>query len=189
MSELSAADAAALRDLVDRAEISQLIYRYSRAVDRLDADLLRSVYWPDGTDDHGIFCGNAMDYVDWVMAFVGGWISTHHDNSNILIDLDGDLAYGECHWTGWYRMRDGDTVVDQVSNGRYLDRYERRDGEWRILHRTCVTDWGRRAERAADEPDHRLRGRRGRDDLVYHVRELGLGGIDPSLLGRAQTAH
>jgi len=22
--------------------------------------------------------------------------------------------------------------------GRYLDRYEKRDGEWRIIHRTCV---------------------------------------------------
>jgi hypothetical protein len=175
MSERTPAETSAILELIDKGRITDLIHRYSRAVDRLDADLLRSVYWPDGTDDHGIFAGNAMDYVDWVMRFVGAWISTHHDNSNIMIELDGDVAYGECHWTGWYRFRDGDAVVDQVSNGRYLDQYQRRDGEWRIFHRTCVSDWSRRATRDADDPDHRLRGRRGDDDLVYHLRTLGVG--------------
>ena len=173
MSELTAAEVQDLRDVIDRAKIAELSYRYSRAVDRLDADLLRSVYWPDGTDDHGIFDGNALDYVDWVMGYVGAWISTHHDNGNILIDLDGDIAYGEVHWTGWYRYRQDDQVVDIVANGRYLDRYERRDGEWRIFHRTCVSDWNRSAVRPdGDERDHRLKGRRGTDDLVYQLSAL-----------------
>lgn len=177
MHELSAADVDRVRALADRAAITDLIHRYSRAVDRLDAELLRSAYWPDGTDDHGAFNGNALDYVDWVIGFVGGWISTHHDNSNVMIDLDGDVAYGESHWTGWYRYRRGDDVVDQVSNGRYLDRYERRGDEWRIAHRTCVSDWSRSAVRPdGDEHDHRLRGRRGDGDLVFHLRELGRDG-------------
>ena len=176
MAEPSADGAAAsLQALVDRVAITDLIYRYSRAVDRLDADLLRSVYWPDGTDDHGIFTGSAPDYVDWVMGFVGGWISTHHDNTNILIELDGDVAYGECHWTGWYRRREGEQIVDQVSAGRYLDRFERRDGEWRILQRVCVSDWSRSAAYDGELREHRLSGRRGHDDLVYQLRELRLG--------------
>ncbi len=172
--------------LSDRAAIADLIFTYSRAVDRLDADLLRSVYWPDGTDDHGIFAGNAMDYVDWVMAYVGEWISTHHDNSNILIELDGDRAFVECHWTGWYRMRPtggpaGEAggavgaIVDTVANGRYLDRFERRHGAWRIAHRVCVSDWSRSAVFDGEERDHRLRGRRGAGDLVHHLRDLRLG--------------
>lgn len=174
MTGLTDADVARLRALADKAEIVELSHRYSRAVDRLDADGLRACYWPDGTDDHGAFDGNAMDYVDWVMGFVGSWISTHHDNGNALVDLDGDTAYGEVHWTGWYRFRRDEEVVDQVSNGRYLDRYERRDGEWRIAHRTCVSDWSRSAVRPdGDERDHRLRGRRGPDDLVFHLRDLG----------------
>jgi hypothetical protein len=161
-------------ELLDRVRLTDLIYRYSRGVDRLDAPLLRSVYWPDGTDDHGAFAGNAMDYVDWVIDYVGAWISTHHDNTNILLELDGDVAFAESHWTGWYRMRVGDEVVDQVSNGRYLDRFERREGEWRIAHRVCVSDWNRSAVRDTDERDHRLRGRRGPTDLVHQLRELRL---------------
>ena len=53
MADLTADDLRFLHEQRDRALITDLIHRYSRAVDRLDADLLRSVYWPDGTDDHG----------------------------------------------------------------------------------------------------------------------------------------
>ena len=113
-------------DLLDKQEIMELSYRYSRACDRLDADLMAAVYWPDGTDDHGAFKGTAPDYVDWVMDFVGQWESTHHDNTNILIDLDGDVAFGEVHWTGLYRYYIDGVLHDHLAVGRYLDRYEKR---------------------------------------------------------------
>jgi hypothetical protein len=29
----------------------------------------------------------------------------HHDNTNILIELDGDTATGEVHWTGYSATR------------------------------------------------------------------------------------
>jgi hypothetical protein len=33
--------------------------RYSRAIDRLDRELLLSVYHEDAVDDHGVFVGTA----------------------------------------------------------------------------------------------------------------------------------
>jgi hypothetical protein len=171
-------DTAALQRLVDRQEITDLLHTYARAVDRLDGALLRTVYTPEGTDDHGAFAGTADDYVTWVMGFVGGWVSTHHDISNVMIELDGDeRAFGECHWTGWYVIPDGaGGLVDQVSCGRYLDRFEKVDGRWGIAHRVCVSDWSRRAAREGAPRDHRLAGRRGTDDLVYSLRSLRLPG-------------
>ena len=167
-------------DLVDKQEIAELSYRYSRACDRLDAEMLSEVYWPDGTDDHGIFKGSAPDYVDWVMGYLSGWVSTHHDNTNILIDLDGDVAYGEVHWTGYYRYEVEGVLQDHLAVGRYIDRYERRDGangkEWRIMHRTCLSDWTRieptNAELHAMNEANPLRGRRGREDAVYDRRNI-----------------
>jgi len=162
---------AALQTLLDKQAIAELSYRYSRACDRLDRALLESAYWPDGTDDHGTFKGTAPDYVDWVMGFLAGWVSSHHDNTNILIEVDGDRAWGEVHWTGYYRYdRDGETY-DHLAVGRYIDRYERRGGEWRILHRTCVSDWTRIAPTLNDwrqaPPGAQILGRRDRDDPVY----------------------
>jgi hypothetical protein len=162
--------------LVDIQAITDVVHTYARAVDRLDADLLRTVYHVDGTDDHGIFVGTAHDYVPWVIDYVGRWVSTHHDISNVMVTFDSPVvAYVECHWTGWYRIPDGDRHVDQVACGRYLDRFEHRDGAWRIAHRVCVTDWSRSSPFDGPVRDHRLAGRRGHDDLVYHLRELRLG--------------
>ena len=104
----------AVQELLDKQAITELSYRYSRACDRMDSDLLTAVYWPDGTDDHGIFKGDAPAYVDWVMGFLSGWISTHHDNNNILIDLNGDVASGEVHWVGYYRYEVEGVVQDQA---------------------------------------------------------------------------
>jgi len=169
-------------DLLDKQEIMELSYRYSRACDRLDADLMAAVYWPDGTDDHGAFKGTAPEYVEWVMDFVGVWESTHHDNTNILIDLDGDVAFGEVHWTGYYRYEIDGVLHDHLAAGRYLDRYERRDGakgkEWRIKHRTCLSDWSR--IEPADAAMHLagqsnpLRGQRGQADHLYSLRNIAI---------------
>lgn len=165
-----------IQALLDKQAIAELSFRYSRACDRLDSEMMASVYWPDGTDDHGSFKGTAPEYVDWVMDFVGKWTSTHHDNSNILIDLDGDKAYGEVHWTGFYSYDIDGVPHDHLAAGRYLDRYERRGGEWRIKHRTCVSEWTRIEPATSDwrvnPPRNQIRGARSRDDMVYDLKSV-----------------
>lgn len=197
---MTGADIARLERLADIHEIVQVLYRYCAAVDRLDADRLATCFHTDGTDDHGIFEGPASEFVPWVMGFVGAWVSTQHDISNPIVEIDPDdpdRAVSECHWTGYYRMpapavsaahddRDGvstpgtagagaQPVVDQLAVGRYLDRFERRDGVWRIAHRTCVTDFTHDLGEAPAPRLHRLAGRRDRRDLSFHLRELALG--------------
>ena len=167
-----------LQALLDKQAIMELSYVYSRACDRMDRTLLESVYWPDGTDDHGSFKGTAPEYVDWVMDFLSGWVSTHHDNANILIELDGDSACGEVHWTGYYRYDIDGKAHDHLAVGRYIDRYERRSGEWRILHRTCVSDWTRIAPTLNDwrvnPPGAQILGTRGTGDPVYQRHSIAI---------------
>ncbi len=162
---------------LDRQDIMDLSWTYSRACDRLDRELLETVYWPDGTDDHGIFKGSAPEYVDWVMGFLKGWTSTHHTNSNFLIDVDGDTATGELHWTGYYRYDVDGQPMDQLSAGRYLDKYERRGGEWRILHRTCTSEWTRVTPVETDwraNSGPAIIGVRNKSDLVYDLANIGI---------------
>lgn len=112
--------------------------RYSYGVDRLDPDVMKSAYWPDATDHHGDFDGNAHDFVDHCMRSHERWAWTMHTISNHRVDLDDDglSARGEVYNVNLL-MRADERVLD-TWYGRFLDRYECRDGEWRILRRVCV---------------------------------------------------
>lgn len=75
-------------ELADREAIREVAYRYARGVDRLDAEIMRSAYWPEATDDHGRFSGNGWEFVDRVMATHGRWRATMHCNMNHSIEFD-----------------------------------------------------------------------------------------------------
>ena len=164
---MTAISETALRTLLDKQEIHEVLMRYCRAVDRLDEELLRSVYFPDATDDHGLFCGLASDFVTWVMKFHREhFISNTHSISNELIEVEGDIAYAESYFTGFHRFeRDGQEYT-RISCGRYIDRFERRDGVWKIAHRLVVNDWGR-VDPLTEAVVPITPGLRSRDDPVY----------------------
>ena len=112
--------------------------RYCRGVDRLDEALMKSAYWEDATDDHGVYVGNAMTFVEMCMVSHLKWRSTSHSILNHAIELDDDgvHARGEIYNVTYLFQADAD-VLD-TWHGRYLDRYEKRNGEWRIIERVCV---------------------------------------------------
>jgi hypothetical protein len=117
--------------------IRDVAMRYAHGVDRLDGDWMKSAYWPDATDDHGVFVGNAWEFVDRCMESHARWRSTMHCIFNHQIDVDdADHARGEIYNITYLFHADAQAV--DVWVGRYLDSYERRDGEWRILGRVCV---------------------------------------------------
>ena len=132
--------ATAVRALQDRQEIHNCIIRYSRGVDRLDRELLLSVYHPDAIDDHGMFVGGPEEFADWALAMhASTHLSQQHCILNHSCDLDGDVAHTETYYMFLAMNRVGPPFV--VSGGRYLDRFERRDGRWAIAARICVRDW------------------------------------------------
>jgi hypothetical protein len=123
--------------LAAREAIREVAFAYSRGVDRLDVETMRSAYWPDATDDHGRFVGNGWEFAERVVGTHDRWASTMHCVMNHAIDFDDDdHARGEIYNITYLVPRDGGPW--SVWLGRYLDRYEQREGEWRISHRTCV---------------------------------------------------
>ena len=126
------------QQLSDLECIRETALRYCRGVDRLDAELMKSAYWPEATDHHGVFVGNAMDFVDMCMTAHLHWRSTHHCifNHSIELDPDGRHARGEIYNVTYLFQKDA-PVLD-TWHGRYLDVYEKRGAEWRILERVCV---------------------------------------------------
>ncbi len=161
-----------VQELADREAIREVVNRYSHGVDRLDADWMKSAYWPDAVDDHGVFVGNAWEFVDRCMASHTRWRSTMHCvcNHQIETEDDGVHARGEVYNVSHlFRI---DPPAHETWYGRYLDRYEKRDGEWRILHRVCVHE-GSHADAASEMPIEWQRFRPGSFDRPSANRPIG----------------
>ena len=134
-SRESAIDAMLAKDA-----LRDLAVRYARAVDRRDLDLLRSVYHDDATDEHGVvYRGSASGFVDGFMEIMRGFELTAHYICNASYVVDGDGADGELYFIAYHRTL-GDDPKHAMVCGRYLDNYERRDGQWRIARRKLVWD-------------------------------------------------
>ena len=137
-----------IEDLLAREQIKDVIYRYCRALDRNDRDLALSCYHSDGTDDHGrMYSGSATGFIDWVWPVHADMLSTRHMISNILIEQhDADHAAAESYAHLILRVRNAGKVYDCYFYSRYVDRFDRVDGIWRIRHRTQVRDFQRYEE-------------------------------------------
>lgn len=43
-----------------------VLAHHSRALDRADVVLMKTVYWPEGIDNHGVFNGNAAEFAEFI---------------------------------------------------------------------------------------------------------------------------
>lgn len=135
---------APLQALKDRAQIRDCLMRYCRGVDRFDPDLIKSAYHPDGFDDHGIFAGNGWVFADWIGPFDDSIGVQHqiHRVDNVLITFKGaDVALVESYNITFVQAQTPDGPASALVGGRYLDRFEKRAGAWKIAHRRYVMDW------------------------------------------------
>jgi hypothetical protein len=130
--------------MLARDAIRDVLSRYARGIDRADAALLKGCYFDDAIEEHGSsFSGRAHDYVDAAIPKVQGMGVMQHLLGNSYIDLDGERAYVETYiWTFLRVERDGRSW-DTFTGGRLHDRFERRNGAWKIAHRRTVFDWNR----------------------------------------------
>jgi len=133
---------ALLQDMVDEHALRKLVNLYCRAVDRGDVELLRSLYHRDATDAHGGFStGSAAAFIEQIAAARPYLRSMQHHVTTVNFALDGDIAEGEVYTIATHTIAAGDHDVDVIVGGRYLDRYEKRDGVWKFVERAVVTDW------------------------------------------------
>jgi len=146
MSHPSDKLASMVQELWDRQAIRDCIMRYARGVDRFDRELVLSAYHPDAVDDHGKFLGSPEEFWDWAYGQHSTvHLSHQHYVMNHSCELDGDVAHTETYYTFVSMNRQGPAM--SMTGGRYIDRFEKRDGEWRIAYRICTRDWAMMDER------------------------------------------
>lgn len=139
-----------ITELADREAIRETLYRYARGIDRIDADMIRSAYWPDAVDTHLEFKGDTEAYIAWVFPQLKAMDQTMHMISNVLISLNGNAADVESYYYGYHRAEIDGRKIDVVGSGRYLDKFEKRGDEWRVAQRFVTTDWFREYPDSAD---------------------------------------
>lgn len=129
-----------IRDLWDHEQIRQCLHRYARGVDRFDRDLILSAFHPDAIDEHGKFVGTPEEFCDWALDMhERAQLSHQHCLLNHCCEIDGDTAHAETYFMFTAMNRKGKPLT--IGGGRYIDRLEKRDGEWRIAARVTLRDW------------------------------------------------
>jgi SnoaL-like domain len=130
-------DIEALAQMQAKQEILEGLYRYCYAVDRIDPSLLAEVWHPGALAHYeGFFDGPAGECMQRVLDSHRACAATSHQVTNAIIEIDGEKATSQCYVTACVRAGPADVVV----RGRYIDRWSRRGGQWRIEERTYTQD-------------------------------------------------
>lgn len=186
-----------LQRLVDKDQITDVLYQWSRGVERKDWDLVRACYTEDARDEHGSVNSNVDDFISWMRAYHTHIEHAVFNSTNILIEfIDADRAFVETHGTSMQRYssaardarvtflgdewRDKEVPVRVHFAGRKLDEFTRRDGKWRIAKRRQVYEMvdARPAEPGLAMGEDFLVFRRDADDPLYAARvDAGLNRV------------
>jgi ketosteroid isomerase-like protein len=142
-------DETSLRNLQDRTDISDALYRYSASVDSFDTDGVRSVLADDIWAQYGngdpVVGGDAL--ANWIAEATATIIWQHHLLNVYQVDVDGDQASALSYLTSYQVFKENpDAAIILVA--RYHDELRRTPAGWKISRRVMELLWG---ESKADE--------------------------------------
>lgn len=163
----------ALQVLLDKQAITEQLYRYCRAVDRLDIALGHSVFHEDAVADYGehSYRGPARGVIDYICDSHRKLQAHSHQVTNVLIEVDGDRAASEAYVFAALRGDRADRTVQLEIWARYCDTWSRREGRWAIDRRESVIDFDAMGDvRPIHGPAQAdARSRRDRQDPTYAI--------------------
>jgi hypothetical protein len=141
----------ALADLIDRDAIRRIQERYLRGIDRHDIAMIENIYWPEAQGEFGRWRGRAAELPAIASDMLKSiYANTSHMLGQCHVDLRGDTAVSETYALASHHLPDrgpGKAMTDLMWC-RYIDRLEKRAGEWRVIHRTFIVDQILRAAEA-----------------------------------------
>lgn len=177
--------ARSLGEVADLQAIRNTLALHSRGIDRADAGMLKDSYNEGGTVDYRFYAGPADQFADMLTGAQKAAPVTLHRTAQMMIALDGDRATSESYVMAYASdsSEDDGASHQRLICGRYLDRHEKRGGQWRLNHRTYVLDsnlnWPGSFAAGPLAP------------LSHHVPVGGHGAVDPglALLAMAKAQH
>ena len=158
--------------LKDRLAIEDCVHRHARGHDRFDVDIMTGCYHEDGIDEHGAAAINkGPEYGAWAnQVHAQGALLNLHNITTHTCEIDGDVAHAESYVLVGLLNPDGVRV--RFINGRYVDRLEKREGEWKIALRRCTLDFLLQGDASLLKSPYisaagYIKGQRDRSDVSY----------------------
>ncbi len=138
--------------LEDRAAIQDILAAYAHAIDRRRWGMMDRVFHEDAQFGFGVISGDWRGFVEQARTVIDPCLATQHQLGQTLYNFeDGSVCHTETYMTAMHTVpagypneiafEDKGEIYSVVIAGRYIDRFEKRDGEWRIAQRTGVYDW------------------------------------------------
>lgn len=129
-----------IEKLLVKERLHELEMAYCRGVDRQDLELLKSIYFDDALEDHGdAWRGTGHEWAEYAIAANNKrFQTTAHYVLNEWYKVEGLKAQGETHRISYHRQPDG---LEITAAARSFNRYECRDGVWKIAFRGVARDW------------------------------------------------
>ena len=136
-------DHAALQALQDRTDITDVLYRYSSAIDSFDKTGVRSTLaddiWAQYGNGEPVTGGDAL--VNWIAGATASVIWQHHLLNVYHVDIDGDHAKTLSYLTSYQVFKENpDAAIILVA--RYHDELRRASDGWKISRRVMEVLWG-----------------------------------------------
>lgn len=160
-----------VRYIKDRLAIADVVNQHARGHDRFDVEIMTACYHPDGIDEHGAAINKGPDYGAWANDVPAqGAVLNLHNITTHTCEIAGDTAHAESYVLVGLLNHDG--VSMRFINGRYVDRLEKRDGEWRIALRRCTLDMMIEGDASLVQSPYikagrYIKGQRDRSDVSY----------------------
>lgn len=133
-----------LETLAAEREITRVLLTYCRGSDRKDLELMRAAYHDDAYDDHGPFKGQIDDYMAWAAKNHERFHQMMHQAGPPLIEIRGATALAETYCLLFQHLKatePGQPGAKVTMGCRYVDKFEKRNGQWKIAHRVVAYEW------------------------------------------------
>lgn len=140
-----------IRAVADRLEITDLLYRYTRIIDRGEFARLDEIFTEDGQFIIRDLPSGDQNFS--IAEFSGYLADTHtacnfmqHFVANTLVEIDGDRATADSYLTVMYELKPDfassafgrvDTLTDLFLGGEYRDALVRTPAGWKIRTRSA----------------------------------------------------
>ncbi len=135
--------------LLDREDISQVLYRYATAIDTRDWDLLATCFTKDLEADFRAFGGREIVkgrdiWLEAIKSTIAGLDATQHLTANHVHTVDGDSGTLVAYLQALHRLDTARSDPEYTVGGYYTcDMLRGEDGQWRMRRYSLSVTWHR----------------------------------------------